>query len=748
MKQQVETKIGDKLFTIQTGVMAKQADGAALVTYGDSVVLTTVVSGEPREGGGGGHDNDDFLPLTVDYREKTSAAGKIPGGFFKREGRPTTEEILTMRLIDRPMRPLFPAGYKNEIQIMSMVLSAEKDFDPDTLAINGASAALMLSGIPFNGPMAAVRIGRVNDKLLVNPTLTELKMSTLDLVIVGTADAVLMVEGGAHEVAEEVLLEAIEFGHNYIKELVKLQKKLIPTKPKQEVPLVEVDQKLYKELKDKFSKEIREKIQIKNKQERYSALSEIKEKVVCEYCDKLTDEELAAKTSAVNKAYSKLEKDIVRELILSGKRIDGRGVTDIRPITCELSLLPRTHGSALFTRGETQALVVTTLGTADDEQIIDGLMEEYTKKFMLHYNFPPFSTGEVKPLRGVGRREIGHGHLAERAIEAVLPVSETFPYTIRVVSDILESNGSSSMASVCGATLSLMDAGVPIKSPVAGIAMGLVKEGSQVKVLSDILGNEDKYGDMDFKVAGTANGITAFQMDIKIGGISTEILQAALKQAREGRLFILGKIAEAISEPRAELSDYAPRVGRIKINPDKIGMVIGTGGKTIRKLEEDTGATIEIKEDGEILVYCRDVVSLNKAKSLIEQMTEEAKIGKIYEGRITGIKDFGAFVEILPGQEGLVHISELAGGFVKSVTDVVKMGDVIKVKVIGIDDQHRIKLSRKQVEMEAGEDAGGQDMPKSEPHSRPISSGQSSDVEKGSKPPFPFNKMKADQNKI
>jgi len=717
MKYQVETTINDKVFSIQTGQLARQADGAVVVGYGDNMVLTAVVIGEPRQNG---EFDEEMLPLTVEYREKTSAAGKIPGGFFKREGRPTTEEILTMRLIDRPLRPLFPQGFSNEIQIMSFVLSADKSFDPDILAINGASAALMLTGIPFQGPIGAVRIGYLNNKFLLNPTLAELQEGMLDLIVAGTEDAIIMVEGSAKEVSEETLLEAIKFGHQNIKPLVQLQKKLhekLGNKPSEKVaektPFV-LDGKIIEEIRQKIYDDLKKKIQIRSKQERRDALNEVKDRLINEYAPAAGNEE---KATALKKLYGQLEREIARELILAGKRIDGRGLTDIRPIHCEVGLLPRTHGSALFTRGETQALVVVTLGTGEDEQIIDGLADEYKKKFMLHYNFPPFSVGEIKPNRGPSRREIGHGHLAERAITAVLPPIEQFPYTIRVVSDILESNGSSSMATVCGATLSMMDAGVLIKAPVAGIAMGLVKEKDKVRVLSDILGNEDKYGDMDFKVAGTTQGITAFQMDIKVKeGLSMEILKTALAQAREGRLFILQKMSEALAQPRAMVSKHAPKIVRIKIKPEKIGMVIGTGGKTIRKIEEETGATLEINDSGEVFIYATEQASIDKAKQTVESLTEEVEVGKIYQGKVTGIKDFGAFVEVLPGQEGLVHISELADGFVKSVTDVVKLGDTTLVKVIGVDEQNRIRLSRKQA-MPEGTTGASQPRADAEPKS-------------------------------
>ena len=701
----VETQIGNKPFTLETGRMAKLAHGAVLVSSQETMVLSNVVMGAPRGG--------DFLPLTVDYRENTFAAGKIPGGFFKREGRPTTKEILTMRMTDRPIRPLFPDGFVNEIQIMSMVLSAEKDIDPSILAINGASAALMISGIPFNGPIGAVRVGRIGENFVVNPTFTELAESSIELIIAGSEESIVMVEGEAEEASEDILLAAIDFGHVHIKKIVALQKELRDkVKPTaKEVDLVKSDDSLYEKLKPQLAKEMKKTVLIKSKNERYDAIKKLKEQVVCKCLADMPEapapekgkacqtpaERQAELEKCISEVFYRIESDVVRELIFEDKRTDGRKPTDIRPITSEVGVLPRTHGSSLFTRGETQALVVVTLGTSRDEQIIDGLGEEYKKKFMLHYNFPPFSVGETKPIRGPGRREIGHGNLAERALQYVLPQEEQFPYTIRIVSDILQSNGSSSMATVCGGTLSMMDAGVPIKTPVAGIAMGLVKEGNKVKILSDILGGEDKHGDMDFKVAGTKDGITAFQMDIKISGLTTDIMKQALAQAKEGRLHILGEMAKAMDAPRTDIAPHAPKIVQIKINPDKIGAIIGPGGKMIRQIEADTGATIEIDDDGTINLFTVDTPSMEKAKEIIEMLSSQVEVGKVYKGKVSGVKDFGAFVELPNKDEGLVHISELSNTFVKSAADVVKRGDPVTVVVLSIDDTGKIRLSMKQV---------------------------------------------------
>ncbi|MDI6732376.1 MAG: polyribonucleotide nucleotidyltransferase [Planctomycetota bacterium] len=701
MSYKVETEINGRKFTIETGYLAQLAHGSAVVSFADTVVLATCVRGEKRET----EWEDDMLPLTVDYREKTSAAGKIPGGFFKREGRPTTKEILTMRLVDRPLRPLFPPTFRDELQIMLMVLSADDNFDPDVLAINAASAALTVSDIPFNGPIAAVRIGKVGNNFIINPSYDEIANGEMDMVVAGSADAVVMVEGGAKELPEDTILSAISFAHKEIKKLVEMQVQIQKqVKPVKITVEVEQNAALYKEIKKSVYSEIKTKIQLKTKSARKEALNKIKESVINELSGKITDKQEKTKlTRQIGAVINLIEGEVLRELVLDNKRIDGRSLKDIRPISGVVGFLPRNHGSALFMRGETQALVSATLGSSRDEQIIDGLAEEYTKHFMLHYNFPPFSVGEIKPLRGPGRREIGHGNLAERALSAVVPSNDEFPYTIRIVSDILQSNGSSSMATVCGAALSLMDAGVPLKKPVAGIAMGLVKEGNEVRILSDILGAEDHMGDMDFKVAGTTDGITAVQMDIKTAGLSEETIRQALAQAREGRIFILGEMQKILSAPRQQISQYAPRFTKVKIPTDKIGALIGPGGKNIKKIQAGTGATIEIQDDGTVLIYGPDEETTNKTRLAVENSTASAEVGKVYQGKVTSIKDFGAFVEILPSTEGMVHISELSDGFVKEVGDVVKLGDTIEVKVIAIDDMGKVKLSRRALLVPEGE---------------------------------------------
>ncbi len=685
----VEKLIGKRTLSIEVGKIAKQADGAAVVRYGDTVVLVTAVSApEARE-------DADFFPLTVDYREKTSAAGKFPGGFFKREGRPTFKEILTMRLIDRPIRPLFPETYLREVQVMSMVFSADKENDPDVLAMIGASTALSVSSIPFCGPTGSVRVGQVDGKFVINPTHSELATSSIDLVVSGTEEAVTMVEASSKEVPDEQIVDAIMFGHGFIKEIVQLQKELIAKcgKQKQPVPPLKMDMSLVEEIQKKYYSSILEKNQTPGKDARKLALNEILNEIISKYC---TEQEGAPTKKAIKAIFERIETIVVRDQIIKeGSRPDRRGLADIRPISCEIGIFPRTHGSALFTRGETQAIVVTTLGTTVDEQKVDTLEEEYSKKFMLDYNFPPFCVGEVKPLRGPGRREIGHGALAERALEAVLPLPSKFPYTIRIISDIMESNGSSSMATVCGGTLSMMDAGIPIHAPVAGIAMGLVKEGDNVCILSDILGTEDHLGDMDFKVAGTAKGVTALQMDIKISGITETIMRDALTQAKEGRLHILQELAKVIEQPKPEISVYAPKLVHIKINPEKIGLVIGPGGKNIKKIQEETSAKIEIEDDGTVIISAAAAESAQRAKVWIERMTEEVQVGKTYMGKVLSLKEYGAFVEIIPGHDGLVHISELSDGYVGKVEDIVKVGQEIEIKVIGIDEQKRVKLSRK-----------------------------------------------------
>lgn len=687
----VERLIGKRTLSIEFGKIAKQADGAALVQYGETVVLATAVSA-PDES-----EEANFFPLTVDYREKTYSAGKFPGGFFKREGRPTLKEILTMRLIDRPLRPLFPETYLKEVQIMSMVLSADKENDPDILAMIAASAALSVSSIPFNGPTGSARVGQINGEFVINPTHAELAQSNIDIVVSGTEDEITMVEASSKEVTEERMVDAIMFGHSFVKEIIQLQKELLAKcwKEKQLIPPLKLNNTLFEEIKNKYYSKILEKSNTPGKQNRAIAMKELVNQIVNEYC---TDEEDSPPKKEIKSIFERIETIAVRDQIIkAGKRPDGRSLNDIRPITCEVGILPRTHGSALFTRGETQALVVTTLGTTMDEQKVDTLEEEYSKKFMLDYNFPPFCVGEIKPLRGPGRREIGHGALAERALEAVLPPPTNFPYTIRLVSDVMESNGSSSMATVCGGTLSMMDAGIPVNALVAGIAMGLVKEADNVCILSDILGTEDHLGDMDFKVAGTKNGVTALQMDIKISGITEKIMRDALAQAKAGRLQILKELEKVIDKPRPDISVYAPRLISIKINPEKIGMIIGPGGKNIKKIQEETGAKIEIEDSGNVIISSISSESAQKAKIWIERMTEEVEVGKTYLGKVLSLKEYGAFVEILPGHDGLLHISELSDSYVEKVEDVVKVGQEILIKVIGIDDQKRVKLSRKAV---------------------------------------------------
>jgi len=691
MSNRVEAKLGRQELIFETGKMAKQAHGAVMVQYGGTVVLVTaVMSKEPREGG-----DIDFVPLTVEYQEKTYAAGKIPGGFFKREGKPSEKEVLTARLIDRPIRPLFPAGISHEIQIMSMVLSHDGENDPDVLAVNAASCALAISDIPFDYMIGAVRVGMIDGELVINPTFAELEKSSLDIVVVGTKDKIVMIESGMNELSEEDVIKAIEFGHKNLCVSIELQEKLKQQCGKAKETKVKynaVDEALYNKVNELALARIREVEQKASKEEREELMSAIGKELV----EKLVVEGSAWTDSDVKNALIKVEKEQVRKAILKDKkRVDGRGFKDIRPISCEVGVLPRTHGSALFTRGQTQSLSVTTLGTSADEQTIDALEGETSKSFMLHYSFPPFSVGEVKPVRGPGRREIGHGALAERGLKPVMPTKEEFPYTVRVVSEVLESNGSSSMATACAATLSLMDAGVPIKAPVAGIAIGLVKEGGDFVVLTDIAGLEDHFGDMDFKVTGTEKGITAVQMDLKIDGIGYDIIRESLSHAKEARQTILGKIAQTLGEPRKELSQYAPRIVSFKINPDKIRDVIGPGGKVIRKIIEDTGVTIDIEDDGTVNVASADGIALQKAIDIINKLTEAPVVGKIYMGKVKRIMPFGAFVEILPNQEGLVHVSELSDQYVKNVEDVVKLGDEFEVKLMEIDDQNRLNLSRK-----------------------------------------------------
>jgi polyribonucleotide nucleotidyltransferase len=698
----VEIELAGRTLRLETGRMAKQADGAVLASYGDTVVLATAVASQTLKPG------IDFLPLTCDYQEKAYAAGKIPGGYFKREGRPSEKEVLTSRLIDRPMRPLFPEGYYYETQVIASVLSADQTASSDIVGITAAAAALTLSDVPFNGPVAGVRIGRINGQFVVNPDLERLETSDLSLVVAGTADAVMMVEGGGNELPESTMIEAIELAHQEIKKIVAkvLELKAMAGRPKRVVPTEAVDAALTEKVRDLVASRIREAILIPNK----TARQERMEQILTEAIEKLQADD-PDRERHVRMAFHHLEYTEVRNMILEhGKRADGRGPADIRPVTCEVGVLPRTHGSALFTRGETQSLAVVTLGTSDDEQRIDALEGEYYRTFMLHYNFPPFSVGEARPLRSPGRREVGHGALAERALKSVIPNKETFPYTLRIVSDILESNGSSSMATVCGGTLALMDAGVPIREPIAGIAMGLIKEGDRVMVLSDILGLEDHLGDMDFKVTGSRHGVTALQMDIKIAGITSALMREALEQARKGRLYILDRMAETLPKPRPNLSAFAPRIFTLKIKQDKIRDVIGPGGKMIRSIIADCGVKINVEDSGVISIAAVDEASAKKAIERINSLTEEVEIGKLYMGTVKKIMDFGAFVEILPNVDGLVHISQLAHHRVKAVSDEVKEGDQLLVKVLEIDKQGKIRLSRKEAmpPPASGEQAGPQ----------------------------------------
>jgi polyribonucleotide nucleotidyltransferase len=686
MTHSVHMEINGSPLSIETGKVAKQAEGAVVVRHGGTIVLATCVAARTATEG------QDFFPLTVEYRERAYAGGRIPGGYFKREGRPAEHEILTSRLIDRPVRPLFPKGFRNEVQVICLTISADGQNEADVLAMNGASAALCLSGIPFDGPVGAVRVGLIEGKLVANPTVAQQQLSTLELVIAGTAEAVLMVEAGAKEVSEETMVEAIAFGHAECRRLAGLQKELVQRAGKSRWPFdpeAGRDRQLEARVATLVADRLGPALGIAEKQARAEALGKLFDEVM----QALGDE---AKRPAAREAFEALEAAEVRRMIVDrGVRIDGRKVSEIRPITVDMAYLPRAHGSAIFTRGETQALVSSTLGTKSDEQKIELLEGETYRHFMLHYNFPSFSVGEVRRFGSPGRREIGHGALAERAVAAVLPAKEEFPYTIRIVSDILESNGSSSMATVCGASLALMDAGVPLKSHVAGIAMGLVKEGERYGILTDIMGTEDHYGDMDFKVAGTEKGVTALQMDIKIAGVSTEIMRAALAQAREARLFVLAKMREAIERPRPELSPYAPRFVTIKIRPEKIREIIGPGGKVVRGIQEQTGTKIDIEDDGRVTVFSPDAASVQRAIGMIQDITREVEVDRIYVGKVKKIGEFGAFVEVIPNTEGLLHISQIAESRIRSVQDVLSEGDEVAVKVIEVDSNGKMRLSRK-----------------------------------------------------
>jgi len=699
MAQKLQIDLGGRPFSVETGKVAKQANGSVMVQYGETVVLVTAVTSERKREG------LDFIPLTVNYQEMTYAAGRIPGGFFKREGRPSDRETLISRFIDRPLRPLFPKGFQNEIQIIATVLSADQDNDPSILGMIGASSALSLSDIPFDGPIAGAKVGRIDGEFVLNPTHEELDLSDIDLFVAGSENAIIMVEGSAKEVKEEEILEAILFGHQSLQPVIDLQKRMKSALglPPRAFELQKPEETLYEKVSAVAREKLEETIHITEKGKRRERLEEILQ---------FTFQELGAVDESSQKmqkiAFEEVFRKLVRKLILEKKeRLDGRRLSEIRPISCEVGILPRTHGSALFTRGETQVLAVVTFGTSEDEQKINSLTGETYKSFMLHYNFPPFSTGEVSPLRSPSRREIGHGALAERAILPVLPSSETFPYTIRIVSEVLESNGSSSMATVCGSSLSLMDAGVPVKAPVAGIAMGLILEGGESAVLSDILGDEDHLGDMDFKVAGTSEGVTAIQMDIKVRGISKEIMGKVLEQAREGRCHILGKMAETISEPRKDLSRHAPRIVSLQVKQEKIRDVIGPGGKNIRAIVDQTGVKVDVEDSGLVKLASPNYEAIEKAIYMIKRLTQEVEVGALYNGKVVRILGFGAIVELFPGTDGLVHISQLAEGHVKEVSDVLKEGDEVLVKVIDIDPQGRVRLSRKAALKEAKPSAGG-----------------------------------------
>ncbi len=683
-------KLGEEDLIIQTGELAKQSNGSVLVQYGGTVVLVTVTASFEIE------ESMNFLPLFVDYKERTYAAGKIPGGFFKREGRPREKEILTSRLIDRSVRPLFPKQVDRKIQIIAMVLSSDQENNSDIPAIIGSSIALGLSDIPFDNLIGAVRIGRIDGNLKVNPLLSEMEKSDLDIVVTGTKESIVMVEGITNEVPEEDLFKALEMASSQIKVIVEKEEEFVKEHGEKKIEFTEsnfLSEEDENKIKEFCKDDINNAVLIKDEKEREKILEEIKDKTFIQFKDIVGDN-----SKNVSGIVKELLSARVRNLIIEeGIRLDGRKPEEIRPITCKVGLLPCAHGSGLFTRGQTQALAVTTLGTTSDKQIVDGLEKEYKKGFMLHYNFLSFSTGEVKPDRGPGRREIGHGILAERSLTPVLPSDEKFPYTIRLVSDILESNGSSSMASVCGGSLSLMDAGVPISGPVAGVAMGLIKEGEKFRVLTDIQGLEDHLGDMDFKLAGSRKGVTALQMDIKIKGVSLQILKEVIQEAKNGRLFILGEMEKVISDSRKEVSPYAPKISILQINPEKIRTVIGAGGKTIRKITEETNVEINIDDDGKIFISATEISAVEKARKIIEDLTAEVEVGKVYKGKVVRIVPFGAFVEVLPGQDGLVHISQLDTKRVNKVEDILKEGEIITVKVMEVDKQGRINLSRKAV---------------------------------------------------
>ncbi|HQD18151.1 MAG TPA: polyribonucleotide nucleotidyltransferase, partial [Bacillota bacterium] len=684
MPGEFEIEIGGRTMRFEVGELAQQADGSVLVRYGDTTVLVTaVMSKEPREG-------IDFFPLLVDYEERQYAVGRIPGGWFKREGRPSEAATLAARMVDRPLRPLFPEGFRNDVQVVATVLSVDTDNEPDIVALNGASAALCISGIPFDGPVAGVRIGRVDGAFVVNPTVEQASNSDMSITVAGTEDAIMMVEAGASEISEKDAVEAIVFAHEEIKRIVAVQREMMAKVGKQriEVPVFQVDPEIDQAVRAYATDKIDAALRSPDKLERQDRVDAVRNETR-QHFEELHGDGFEQHSKTIDMVLDNIEKEIVRQMILNERtRVDGRALDEVRTITCKVGVLPRVHGSGLFQRGQTQVMTVCTLGTIGDEQLLDGLSEEESKRYIHHYNFPPYSVGEVRPIRSPGRREIGHGALAERSLLPVIPDEEVFPYTIRLVSEVLGSNGSTSQASVCGSTLALMDAGVPIRRPVAGVAMGLVKgDGGQIAILTDIQGLEDRLGDMDFKVAGTAEGITAIQMDMKVKGISPEILEQALEQAREARLFILSKMLETIDRPRPELSPYAPRMSTMVVNTDKIRDIIGPGGKTIRKIIDDTGVKIDIQDDGRVYVYASDEEASNKAMSMIADLVRDVEEGEIYEGRVTRIMNFGAFVELLPGKEGLIHISELDWNRVNRVEDVLNIGDQVRVKVIELDGQ-------------------------------------------------------------
>jgi polyribonucleotide nucleotidyltransferase len=711
MQQKVTAQIGATQISIETGKIARLADGAVVVSCGDTMVMASAVSATAVKEG------QDYFPLTVDYREKAAAAGKFPGGYFKREGRPTEKETLTSRMIDRPLRPLFPQGYFYDTQVISLLLSADGENDPDILALNGASAALCVSDIPFAGPIGAVRVGRVNGQFVANPTHTEREQSDLDLVYVGTENDVIMIEGAAREVPEADFVKALEFAHGHAREMVRIQKELAAQvdKPKREMPLLRVNQDLLEIAYRIAGDRIEGALYTEGKVARAKAVDALREEVKASILEKHPD----ADKFAIAQAFDYVQKKAFRESILEKqKRLDGRGYQDLRPISCEVGVLPRAHGSAIFQRGETQALALATLAPIEEAQMIDAYGGgEQSKRFILHYNFPPFSVGETGRTGGASRREIGHGALAERSLEPIVPNENDFRYAIRISSEIMESNGSTSMASVCGGMLSLMDAGVPIKGMVAGISVGLVTERGEdqqlkrYELLTDIIGSEDHFGDMDFKLCGTDNGVTGFQLDLKLPGVSHKIMAEAIQRAKEARTKILEIMRRSLDKPRAELSKYAPRIETVKINPEKIGALIGPGGKTIKGIVAETGAEINIEDDGSVHIYATSGESMARAKEIIGGMTREIEIGQIYQGRVVSVKEFGAFVEVFPGRDGLVHISELADFRVKRTEDVAKVGDMIWVKCIGIDDKGRVKLSRKAALKERAEAETGQPMP-------------------------------------